>query len=63
MRSTACLVRACEQLADPPAGSNSQTWGRPYLFFLFCGIYRMITWETGGVVGLGHGINPFGLCV
>ena len=35
MRSTACLVRACEQLADPPAGSNSQTWGRPYLFFCF----------------------------
>ena len=46
MRSTACLVRACEQLADPPAGSNSQTWGRPYLFFCF--VLRHLSYDYLG---------------
>ena len=46
MRSTACLVRACEQPADPPAGSNSQTWGRPYLFFCF--VLRHLSYDYLG---------------
>ena len=45
MRSTACLVRACEQLADPQAGSNSQAWGRPYLFFF---VLRYLSYDYLG---------------